>query len=251
MQAFLQEPVSQPCLDKRLFRLSWKGKGIDHFYFCFGDFPSLIINNSISSLRIIFRENIEPSLVALGCKNPFGWPFRKLSVLLNKGEKKRGREFALRILNDRALHYIWYSIDFDKEEAYVRQGQDHEINGQIIYYSSLKWVKGSWIPFYQDIRLEVGESTIFKSYKIDWNHLLSSSCRLCKQVEVTMLNLQHTSNGFEYNYTVQISGKQYQGKMKKILVYNYYDNARIYLQHIENMTEKKWLIQFGTQQIRQ
>ena len=54
-----------------------------------------------------------------------------------------------------------------------------------------------------------------------------------------MLNLQKTFNGFEYSYTMQISGKQYQGKMEKILVYNYYDNARIYFQHIENMTEKK------------
>ena len=64
-------------------------------------------------------------------------------------------------------------------------------------------------PFFQDIRLEVGESTTFQSGKVDWK------CGLCKQVEVTMLNLQHTFNGFEYSYTMQISGKQYQGKMKK------------------------------------
>ena len=64
-------------------------------------------------------------------------------------------------------------------------------------------------PLYQDIRLEVGESTTFQSGKVDWK------CGLCKQVEVTMLNLQHTFNGFEYSYTMQISGKQYQGKMKK------------------------------------
>ena len=134
LQAIRQEPVSHPCLDKRLFRilnrinateLSGKAKRIDHFYFCFGDFPSPIINNSISSLRNMFRENFEPSLVALGCKNPFGWPFRKLSVLLNRGEKKRGIEFALRILNDRVLHYIWYSIDSEEAKAYVAQGQDH------------------------------------------------------------------------------------------------------------------------------
>ena len=72
-----------------------------------------------------------------------------------------------------------------------------------------------------------------QSGKVDWK------CGLCKQVEITMLNLQQTFNGFEYSYTMQISGKQYQGKMEKILVYNYYDNARIYFQHIENMTEKK------------
>ena len=96
-----------------------------------------IIKNTtkISSLRINFRENIEPSLIALGCKNPFGWPFRKLSVLLNKGEKKRGREFALRILNDRTLHYIWYSIDSEEHKAYVAQGQDHQQQLTAKYYT--------------------------------------------------------------------------------------------------------------------
>ena len=89
----------------------------------------------ISSLRINFRENIEPSLIALGCKNPFGWPFRKLSVLLNKGEKKRGIEFALRILNDRTLHYIWYSIDSEEHKAYVAQGQDHQQQLTAKYYT--------------------------------------------------------------------------------------------------------------------
>ena len=64
-------------------------------------------------------------------------------------------------------------------------------------------------PLFQDIRLEVGESTTFQSGKVDWK------CGLCKQVEITMLNLQQTFNGFEYSYTMQISGKQYQGKMKK------------------------------------
>ena len=78
--------------------------------------------------------------------------------------------------------------------------------------NTIQWSKVSQRfvdPLYQDIRLEVGESTTFQSGKVDWK------CGLCKQVEVTMLNLQHTFNGFEYSYTMQISGKQYQGKMKK------------------------------------
>ena len=73
---------------------------------------------------IIFRENIEPSLVALGCKNPFGWPFRKFSALINRGEKKRGREFELRKINDRTLRYIWYTVDSEYGTVYVSQGKD-------------------------------------------------------------------------------------------------------------------------------
>ena len=71
------------------------------------------------------RENIEPSLVALGCKNPFGWPIRKLSAFLNRGEKKRGREFELRKLNDRTLQYIWYTVDHDNHCVYHYEGSDH------------------------------------------------------------------------------------------------------------------------------
>ena len=61
-------------------------------------------------------------------------------------------------------------------------------------------------PFFQDIRLEVGESTTFQSGKVDWK------CgQRCKQIELTMLNLQDTFNGFEYNYTMRIGRKEYQG----------------------------------------
>ena len=71
---------------------------------------------------IIFRENIEPSLVALGCSNPFGWPIRKVSAFLNRGEKKRGREFELRRLNDRTLQYIWYAVDHENHCVYAAEG---------------------------------------------------------------------------------------------------------------------------------
>ena len=73
-------------------------------------------------IEINFRENIEPSLVALGCKNPFGWPIRKLSAFLNRGEKKEGREFELRKVNDRTLHYIWYSVNHKNRWVHAAEG---------------------------------------------------------------------------------------------------------------------------------
>ena len=78
----------------------------------------------MTTFIINFRENIEPQIVALGCKrwNPFAWPIRKLLVLLNKGEKKRGLEFELRKLNERTLHYIWYSVDRDEHWVRAEQG---------------------------------------------------------------------------------------------------------------------------------
>ena len=54
-----------------------------------------------------------------------------------------------------------------------------------------------------------------------------------------MLNLQDTFNGFEYNYTMRIGRKEYQGDIKHLFLYNHFDNAKIYFQHIENMTDKK------------
>lgn len=77
---------------------------------------------------------------------------------------------------------------------------------------------------YKDITLEVGESTTFQSGKVDWK------CGFCKQVEITMLNLQNTFNGFEYNYTMRISGKEYHGeiinrKFKYVYLSDIYDRA--------------------------
>ena len=60
----------------------------------------------------------------------------------------------------------------------------------------------------QDIRLEVGESTTIRSGKVDWKG------GFCKQVEITMLNLNKTLNGFEYNYTMRIDGEEYRGALQ-------------------------------------
>ena len=86
-------------------------------------FPSELL---LTTAIMIFRENIEPSLIALGCNYPFGWPIRKLSATLMRGEKKKVREFELRKINSRTLHYLWYTLDITDGTARVAQGMDHE-----------------------------------------------------------------------------------------------------------------------------
>ena len=43
-----------------------------------------------------------------------------------RGEKKKVREFELRKINSRTLHYLWYTLDITDGTARVAQGTDHE-----------------------------------------------------------------------------------------------------------------------------